>query len=104
MANIHLITKVSLCTIISHTGRAKTMERVAAQEARRHFARLLGKVAYGNETAIITRNGVDHAVMMSIKEFERLSELEDLLDNIMADKALAEGTISWEEFKAEHGL
>ncbi len=81
------------------------MERIPAQEARRSFSRLMGRVAFGNSVTVITKNGSDHVAVISMEEFRRYRELEDFVDNLLADKALEEeGAIPLEKIKAKYGL
>jgi len=63
---------------------------ISTADARKHFADLVNKVAYGNESVILTRRGEKIAALVSIEELELLHRLEDFMDIEDAKKALAE--------------
>ena len=75
-------------------------------EARKNLAELVNKVAYGEDSIILTRRGKQVAALISMEEFELLHRLEDLIDIQEAKKALAtpEKSISHEEFWKELGI
>ncbi len=75
-------------------------------EARKNLAELVNKVAYGEDSIILTRRGKQVAALISMEEFELLHRLEDLIDIQEAKKALAtpEKNISHEEFWKELGI
>ncbi len=79
---------------------------VSTADARKHFADLVNKVAYSNESVILTRRGEKIAALVSIEELELLHRLEDFMDIEDAKKALAEPeeNIPAEEFWAKLGL
>jgi prevent-host-death family protein len=66
------------------------MEKISSEEARRNFSKLMGHVAFGGGVTIITKNGSDHVVMISIDAFRRYQEMEDYLDGLEATEAIRE--------------
>lgn len=84
------------------------MSRLAASDAREHFAEILNRVAYGGDRVVVERRGKELAAIVSLDDLKVLEAIEDRLDT---DDALAaieeadrEGTIPWESVKAELGL
>ena len=63
---------------------------ISTADARKHFADLVNKVAYSNESVILTRRGEKIAAIVSIEELELLHRLEDFMDIEDAKKALEE--------------
>ena len=63
---------------------------ISTVDARKHFADLVNKVAYGHESVILTRRGEKIAALVSMEELELLQKLEDFIDIEDAMKALAE--------------
>lgn len=63
---------------------------ISTADARKHFADIVNKVAYGNEPIVLTRRGQEVAALVSIEEFELLQQIEDHIDIEDAKKALAE--------------
>ena len=74
------------------------MKTLGASEAKNHFGELLDLAR--REPIQITKKGRNVAVVISIEEFERLSELEDELLAIKAEKAQQEGFIGISESEA----
>ena len=81
------------------------MSRLAASDAREHFAEILNRVAYGGDRVVVERRGKELAAIVSLDDLKVLEAIEDRLD---ADDALAateeadrEGTTPWETLKAE---
>ena len=74
------------------------MKTLGASEAKNRFGELLDLAR--REPIQITKKGRNVAVVLSIEEFERLSELEDELLAIKADKAQQEGFIGMSESEA----
>ena len=75
-------------------------------DARKHFADIVNKVAYGNEPIVLTRRGQEIAALISIEELELLQQIEDRMDIEDAKKALAEpgDNISAQDFWKQLGL
>ena len=74
------------------------MKTLGASEAKNRFGELLDLAR--REPIQITKKGRNVAVVLSIEEFERLSELEDQLLAIKAEKAQQEGFIGMSESEA----
>ena len=74
------------------------MKTLGASEAKNHFGKLLDLAR--REPIQIAKKGRNVAVVISIEEFERLSELEDELLAIKAEKARQEGFIGISESEA----
>ncbi len=74
------------------------MKTLGASEAKNHFGKLLDLAR--REPIQIAKKGRNVAVVISIEEFERLSELEDELLAIKAEKAQQEGFIGISESEA----
>ena len=65
-------------------------ETYTTAEARKRFADLVNKVAYGKEQIILTRRGQEIAALISMEELELLQLIEDYIDIEDAKKALEE--------------
>ena len=63
---------------------------ISTAEARKNFADIVNKVAYGKELIVLTRRGHEVAALVSIEELELLRQIEDYIDIEDAKKALAE--------------
>lgn len=63
------------------TLRLKRAQMVPSSEASRNFGELLNRVKE-TEQLFITRNNTIEAVLMDIELFERLAELEDLVEHL----------------------
>ena len=74
------------------------MKTLGASEAKNRFGELLDLAR--REPIQITKKGRNVAVVLSIEEFERLSELEDKLLAIKAQKSQQEGFIGMSESEA----
>ena len=79
---------------------------ISTADARKHFADIVNKVAYGNEPIVLTRRGQEVAALVSIEEFELLQQIEDHIDIEDAKKALEDSgaNISSEEVWKQLGL
>jgi len=79
---------------------------VSTAEARKNFAEIVNRVAYGKEPVVLTRRGEQIAALISIEELELLKFIEDYIDIEDARKALEEPgkNISAEKFWKELGL
>ena len=63
---------------------------ISTADARKNFADIVNKVAYGKESVVLTRRGQKIAALVSMDELELLQYIEDHLDIEDAKKALAE--------------
>lgn len=79
---------------------------ISTADARKHFADIVNKVAYGHNSVILTRRGEKIAALIPIEELELLQKLEDIIDIEDAKKALAEPgeNIPAKEFWEKLGL
>jgi len=79
---------------------------ISTADARKHFADIVNKVAYGKKPVVLTRRGQEVAALVSIDEFELLQQIEDHIDIEDAKKALAEtgDNISAKEVWEQLGL
>jgi antitoxin Phd len=80
--------------------------KVSTADARKNFADIVNKVAYGKEPIVLTRRGQDIAALVSIDELELLQQIEDHIDIEDAKQALAESgeNIPAEEVWKQLGL
>ncbi len=63
---------------------------ISTADARKHFADIVNKVAYGKEPIVLTRRGQEVAALVSMDELKLLQQIEDHIDIEDAKKALAE--------------
>ncbi len=79
---------------------------ISTADARKNFADIVNKVAYGKEPVVLTRRGQEIAALVSIGELELLQQIEDYIDIEDAKKALAEPgeNISGKEVWRQLGL
>ena len=79
---------------------------ITTAEARKNFADIVNKVAYGKEPIVLTRRGQKVAALVSIDELELLQQIEDHIDIEDAKKALTEpgANISAEDVWKQLGL
>ena len=63
---------------------------ISTADARKNFADIVNKVAYGNESIVLTRRGQAVAALVSIEELRLLQQIEDHIDIADATKALKE--------------
>ncbi|MCD6184733.1 MAG: type II toxin-antitoxin system Phd/YefM family antitoxin [Deltaproteobacteria bacterium] len=82
------------------------LNTVSTAEARKKFAEIVNKVAYGKEPVVLTRRGEEIAALISMEELELLQLIEDHIDIEDARKAIEEpGTnIVAEKFWKELGF
>ena len=62
--------------------------KISTADARKNFADIVNKVAYGKESIVLTRRGQKIAALVSIDELELLQQIEDYIDIEDAKKAL----------------
>lgn len=79
---------------------------ISTADARKNFADIVNKVAYGSEPVVLTRRGREVAALVSMRDLELLRQIENRMDIEDAEKALAdpEGNISAQEVWKELGL
>ena len=49
---------------------------VGADDARKGLTELMGRVAFGNERFVLTRNGKPHGALIGMRDLERLRALD----------------------------
>jgi len=80
---------------------------VTAKHLKEHSSDILGRVQYGKERIVVTKNGKQVAAVVSVEDARLLEQLEDLLDVHDAvaalDEAERDGTISLAELRARLG-
>jgi prevent-host-death family protein len=80
-------------------------KRVSLAEARKKLGDLIAEVRFGSENIIITKNNKDAVALVSMEEYQLLSDMRNLreLDEARALYAQAqrEGTISHEDVVRE---
>ena len=62
--------------------------KISTADARKNFADIVNKVAYGKESIVLTRRGQEIVALVSIDELELLQQIEDYIDIEDAKKAL----------------
>ena len=79
------------------------INKITTADARKKFANLINRVAFGDESFVLTRRGEAVAALVSMKELKMLQEIEDQIDVEDAWKAKNEPgePISWEDLKKE---
>jgi len=77
--------------------------KISAADARKKFANIINRVAYGKESFVLTRRGVPLAAIVSIDDLKLLQEIEEQMDKDDAWKARNEPgeNISWEKLREE---
>ena len=77
--------------------------KISAAEARKKFANIINRVAYGKESFVLTRRGEPLAAIVSIDDLKLLQEIEEQGDIDDAWKARNEPgeNISWEKLREE---
>ena len=79
------------------------LNKISAADARKKFANILNRVAYGKESFVLTRRGEPLAAIVSIDDLKLLQEIEEQMDIDDAWKARNEPgeNISWEKLREE---
>jgi len=84
------------------------MEHVALEDARRRLDELVERADESGERIIVTRDGRPVAAIVHVEDAEYLQGVEDRLDReaiaAAREEVAREGTIPWEQVKAELGL
>lgn len=83
------------------------MIKLSASKARGEFAKVLGGVGKGRRF-LLSRHGKGVAAIVSVEDLALLQAIEDRRDARAARLALEDveknGTVAWDEVKAELGL
>ena len=82
------------------------LNKISAADARKKFANIINRVAYGKESFVLTRRGEALAAIVSMEDLKLLQEIEEQLDIEDALKARNEPgeSISWEKLREELGI
>lgn len=84
------------------------MEMMSTDAAREQFEDVIKRAARGKERIVLTRRGKRLVAVVPIEDLDMIEEIEDQIDREEVKKALdeveREGTIPWEQVKAELGL
>jgi prevent-host-death family protein len=90
------------------TTRDGAVEALEITEVRHNLAEVINQVAYGKERVLITRHGKQLVALVPVEDYQLLEDLEDRIDlektRAALDEAKAQGTVPWEQVKAELGL
>jgi prevent-host-death family protein len=83
-------------------------EGVPIAEVRRNLADLMGRVAYGKESVVVTRHGKGMAALVPVEDLALLNRVRAYVQRRQAEDALREldtgQTVAWSELKGELGL
>ena len=79
------------------------LNKISAADARKKFANIINRVAYGKESLVLTRRGEALAAIVSMEDLKLLQEVEEQMDIDDAWKARKEQgeNISWEKLREE---
>jgi prevent-host-death family protein len=82
------------------------LNKITTADARKKFANIINRVAFGNDSFVLTRRGEPIAAIVSMKELNLLQKIEDQIDIDDAWKAKNEPgePIPWEDLKKELDL
>ena len=82
------------------------LKKISTADARKKFANIINRVAFGKESFILTRRGEALAALVSVEDFKLLQEMEDRMDvqDAWQARETKEETVSWEELKKELDL
>ena len=79
------------------------LNKITTADARKKFSNIINRVAYSDESFVLTRRGEPIAAIVSMKELKVLQDLEDQIDIEDAWKAKNEPgePVAWEDLKKE---
>ena len=82
------------------------LNKISAADARKKFANIINRVAYGKESFVLTRRGEALAAIVSMEDLKLLQEIEEQMDIEDAWEARNERgePISWEKLREELGI
>ena len=77
--------------------------KISTADARKKFANIINRVAYGKESFVLTRRGEPLAAIVSIDDLKLLQEIEEQMDIDDAWKVRNDPgeNISWEKLREE---
>ena len=56
------------------------LNKITTADARKKFSNIINRVAFGEESFVLTRRGEPMAALVSMKELKLLQEIEDQID------------------------
>jgi len=79
------------------------LNKISAADARKKFANIINRVAYGKESFVLTKRGEALAAIVLMEDLKLLQEIEEQMDIDDAWKARNEPgeNISWEKLREE---
>ena len=79
------------------------LNKISAADARKKFANIINRVAYGKESFVLTRRGEALAAIVSMEDLKLLQEIEEQMDIEDAWNARNEPgeRIPWERLREE---
>jgi prevent-host-death family protein len=79
------------------------LNKISAADARKNFANIINRVAFGKESFVLTRRGEALAAIVSMEDFKLLQEIEEQMDIEDAWNARKEPgeSIPWERLREE---
>ena len=79
------------------------LNKITTADARKKLSNIINRVAFGNESFVLTRRGEPVAAIISLNELKLLQDIEDQIDVEDAWKSKKEPgePIPWEELKKE---
>ena len=82
------------------------LKKISIADARKKFANIINRVAFGKESFILTRRGEALAALVSVEDLKLLQEMEERKDieDAWQARESREETVSWEELKKELDL
>ena len=82
------------------------LNKISAADARKKFAHIINRVAYGQESFVLTRRGEALAAIVSMEDLKLLQEIEEQMDIEDAWKARNEPgeSTTWEKLREELGI
>lgn len=79
------------------------LSKISTADARKKFAAIINRVAFGKESFVLTRRGEPLAAIVSVEDLKLLHEFEEQVDINDAWEARKEPgeNISWEQLREE---
>ena len=79
------------------------LNKISTADARKKFAAIINRVAFGKESFVLTRRGEPLAAIVSVEDLKLLHELEERMDIDDAWEARNEPgeNITWEQLRKE---
>ena len=82
------------------------LHKISTADARKKFASIINRVAFGKESFVLTRRGEPLVAIVSVEDLKLLHELEEQMDVDDAWKARNEPgeNVTWEQLREELDL